>query len=424
MGWTMALLPFTLLLLGCPVFLVLLASSIVALIVHTNVPITLVHQAMFGSVDKFTLMAVPFFIFAGELMGRGGMSRRIVAWVLAAIGRIPGSMALTTVGACTVFGAMSGSPPATVVAVGRLVYPTLRAKGYDERFAAGLITSTGAIALIIPPSTTMILYGVSAEQSIVSLFAAGVAPGLLIAVLLALYVFVHARRHSIQEVTAFDWTTFLRASREAVWALGAPALILGGIYSGVFTPTEAAAAAGVYAIAVTRFAYREMSWREIWDVVVSSVFLSSQILLIVAAAGLYSWLLTISGIPQGMVGFIQGLDISPWMVLAVINIFLLIVGCIIDPASAVLVLTPLLVPVVKVLGIDLVHFGIIVTVNLSIGMFTPPFGLNIFAAQAMLGVPLTRIYRGVVPFILINLVGLAIVTYVPGLSLYLTHYLR
>ncbi len=422
MGWVMAVVPLGLLVLGFPIFLILLITAVILLLAFMDVPLVQMHITMFGSVDKFALMAVPFFLFAGELMGRGGISRRIVAWVLAIVGGVRGSLGLTTVGTCTIFGAISGSSPATVAAIGQLLYRPLRRAGYDERFATGVLTSSGAIAIVIPPSIAMILYGTAAEENVALLFIAGVVPGLLIALLMGIYIYLHAFRHGIREAQGFDWGRFVGATREGILALGMPVIILGGIYAGVFSPTEAAGIACVYAIIVTRFIYRDISWRGLWEVAVSSMYLTAQVLIIVAAAGVFSWLLTVSGIPQSMVAAIDALRLEPWMILLVINVLLLIVGCLLDPASAILVLTPLLLPIVQAIGVDPIHFGIIMTVNLSIGMFTPPFGLNIFVAQALFKVPLANIYPGLVPFIAINIVALGLVTYIPSLSLYLTRF--
>ena len=419
----MAVVPVALLLLGFPIFVILLATSAIVLLLFAPVPATAVHINMFGSVDKFALMAVPFFIFAGDLMGRGGISRRIVAWVLAAIGGVRGSLALTAVGTSTVFGAISGSSPATVAAVGRLLYRPLRDAGYDEKFAAGLLTSSGSIAIVIPPSIGMILYGVSAQESVVLLFVAGIVPGLIMALLMAAYIYAFAVSRRIREASGFSFREFLTASREGVWALGMPVIILGGIYAGVFSPTEAAGIACVYAIVVTRFVYGDIDWKGIWEVAVNSMYLTAQVLIIVAAAGVFSHLLTISGAPQGMVGMIRDMELPPWVALLAINVFLLFVGCLLDPASAILVLTPLLAPIAVAIGVDLVHFGIIMTVNLAVGMFTPPFGLNIFVTQALFKTPLTRLYPGLAPFIVINVLALLIITYVPELSLFLTRYL-
>ena len=422
MIWIMAVMPVVLLVLGFPIFLILLATSAVLVLFVMGVPATQLHITMFGSVDKFALIAVPFFLFAGELMGRGGMSKRIVDCVLAAAGRVRGSLGITTVGACTIFGALSGSAPATVAALGRLLYAPLRKAGYRERFSNGLLTSSGGIAVVIPPSIAMILYGAAAEQSVALLFVAGIIPGLLIAALLGVYVYVYAARRGIREGQAFDAAIFFRAIRSGIWALGMPVIVLGGIYAGVVSPTESAGIACVYAIVVTRYVYRDIDWRGIWNVAVDSMYLTAQVLIIVAAAGVFSWLLTVSGLPQGLVAWIGGLQLAPWMVLLAVNLLLLLVGCFLDPNSAILVLTPLLLPVMLAIGVDPIHFGIIMTVNLAIGMFTPPFGLNIFVAQAMFKTPIKEIYSGLLPFIALNLVALGLVTYLPGLSLWLTRY--
>ena len=420
MIWVMALLPVTLLVLGFPIFLVLLTTAVVAILGFADMPLATVPQLMYGSLDKFVLIAVPFFIFAGELMGRGGISKRIVDWVLSIFGAFRGSLALTTVGTCEFFGSMSGSGVATLAAVGRLLYPALRERGYDERFAVGLVTSSGAIAVVIPPSLGMILYGATAEQSVSRLFIAGILPGLLIGGLVAIYIMIYARAKGIREGGRFEWNTFAQATLGAAWALGTPLIILGGIYVGVFSPTEAAGVAGLYAIIVTRYVYREISWLGVWQSAVHAVYLTAQIMLIVGAAGVFSWLLTVSGLSQTLVGFFRGLDAEPWVVLAIINLFLLVVGCLIDPSSAILMFTPLLVPIASAAGVDLVHFGIIMTVNLSIGLFTPPFGLNIFVSQALFRVPLSAIYPGLVPFIVVQVIALIVITYVPELSLYMT----
>ena len=423
MEWIMVLLPVALLLLGMPIFIILLATSAVVLLLFMNVPLTQVHQVIFGSIDKFALLAVPFFLFAGELMGRGGISARIINWVMSMLGWMRGSLPLTAVGTCTIFGAISGSSPATVAAVGRLLYPALREKGYDERFSTGLLTSSGAIAVVIPPSITMILYGAAAEQSVALLFVAGILPGLLMALLMAAYIYFFAASRGIREGAPFKFAEFVRATKNGAWSLGTPLIILGGIYAGIFSPTEAAGIACVYAILVTRFIHRDVSWRGLWEVSVYSMYLTAQVLIIVAAAGVFSWLLTVSGIPQAATTAIQAMQVGPWAFLLVTNILLLIVGCLLDPGSAILVLTPLLAPIAKAVGVDLIHFGVIMTANHAIDMFTPPFGLNIFVAQALFRTPLSVIYPGLLPFILINIIALAFITYVPELSLFLTRYM-
>ena len=269
----------------------------------------------------------------------------------------------------------------------------------------------------------MILYGASAEQSVALLFVAGVIPGIVMAALMALYIYAYALKTGIREAAGFSLAQFFKASKEGVGALGTPFIILGGIYAGIFSPTESAGIACVYAIIVTRFIYGDITWKGIWEVSVDSMYLTAQVLIIVAAAGVFSQLLTISGIPQDAVASIQEMNLEPWMVLMVINVFLLFVGCLLDPGSAILVLTPLLAPIAMAIGVDLIHFGIIMTVNLAIGMFTPPFGLNIFVTQALFKAPLTSIYPGLIPFIIVNLLALMLITYIPELSMFLTRYI-
>lgn len=422
MVWVMVALPVVLLVLGFPIFLVLLATSAAVLVFFVDVPATVIHQVMFGSIDKFALLAVPFFIFAGDLMSKGGVSTRLINWVTSIVGGVRGSLPLTVVGTATVFGAISGSTAATVAAVGSLTYEPLKQKGYDEKFASGLLTSAGAIANIIPPSIAMILYGYAAETSVVHLFAAGIVPGFLLAGFFAAYILFHARRRRIRESEGASWAGFVAATRDSIWALGAPVIILGGIYSGVFSPTESAGVACVYAIVVTMFIHREVRLRALFDVAADSVFLTAQIFVIVAVAGVYSWLLTITGAAEVAVEFIAALDMPSWAVLLAINVFLLLVGTVLDTASAILVLTPLLAKIALALGVDPVHFGIIVVMNLSIGTFTPPFGLNIFVGQAVFRVPLSSLYPGLMPFIALAIAALMVVTYIPQLSLWILRF--
>jgi C4-dicarboxylate transporter, DctM subunit len=423
MLWLMGLMPLALLALGFPFFLVLLATVTVAIVAYTSVPPTAVLQIMFGSVGNFALLAVPFFIFAGELMGRGGMARRLVAVVIALFGGIRGAVPITTVGAAALYGSISGSTAATVAALGPLFYPQLRKTGYDEKFSTGVITCAGYLDNIIPPSIAMILYCAAAEQSVIKLFAAGVIPGLVLAAIMALYIYAYARLKRLDAGAQFRWLVFIAALKQGAWALMMPVIVFGGLYGGIFSPTEAAGVACVYAIFVTMVVHREIGWREFWGVSVMSMYLTAQIFLIVAVAGVFSWLITTSGAARVAVDTIAQLQMPPWMVLLIINVFLLVVGCFIDTASSILVLTPLLLPIAQAIGVDPIHFGIIVVTNLSIGTFTPPFGINIFVAQSIFKVPLRSIYLGLVPFIAVAIVGLMIVTYVPELSLWLVRFI-
>ncbi len=417
MSFALGILPVVLLLLGMPIFVVLLAGVSVALVFYMNIPYAALHQTMFGAIDAFALLAVPFFLYAGEVMGRGTVAQRIVDVVQAGLGRVPGSLAITSVGTSAIFGAISGASSATVATIGRIMVPAMRARKYPETFSAGLITSVGAIDIIIPPSIPMILYGATAQESVPKLYAAGLGPGLLIALMLATYVYVYARRRGIDIGASFDPSRLLRALARGTWALGAPFIILGGVYGGVFSPTEAASVACLYAVIVTRIVYRDISWREILECAARTVRLTAQVFVIVACASVFSWLLTVNQVPAAIVQWLQEMNLGPVAILAAINVLLLIVGCFVDPLSAIIMLTPLLVPIIKAAGIDTVHFGIIVTVNLAIGLFTPPFGINIFVAQAVLKFPAETIVRGLWPFFILYFVALMIITYVPSIAL-------
>ncbi len=419
MIFAVVILPIVLLMMGLPIFTVLMASAAVTLIWVMDLPIGLIETTLFGSIDNYNLIAVPFFILAGAVMTEGGISGRLVDWVLSLLGGVRGSLGLTTVGACTAFGAISGSSPATVAAIGGMLYPSLREKGYPESVASGLLTASGAIAGIIPPSIAMILYGVAAEELVRFLFIGGILPGLLTALLMGLYIYFTARRLGIREGGIWSLARIRTATVRSSWALGTPLIILGGIYLGVFSPTEAAGVACLYAMVVTVLIHRDLSLAGLWKVTKQSVYLTAQVLIIVGAATLMARLLTIAEVPQTVVAWIEALKLSPWMVMLILNVLLLGVGCVLDPASAILVLAPILKPVIVAAGIDPIHFGIVMTVNLSIGMFTPPFGLNIFVTQAMFKVPLQVLYRGLVPLIGVNLVALAIISYWPWLTLVL-----
>jgi C4-dicarboxylate transporter, DctM subunit len=332
---------------------------------------------------------------------------------------VRGSMAVTTVAASELFGAMSHTAVGTVVAMGRMIYPSLLEGGYNERFAVGLIASSGAIAVVIPPSIAMILYAISAEQSAVMLFTAGILPSLLIGVIDAAYVMVYAKIKNVPLGSGARWATIWKTTKDASWSIGSLVVIFGGIYGGVFTPTEAAGVAVVYSLVITLFIHREVDLAGLWRILMSSAFLISQILLIVTSAGIYSWLLTTSGIPQQIVTSIEGMHLARWELLLILNVGLLLAGSFLEPPAAILILTPLLLPIVKAAGVNPIHFGIIVAVNLSLGMYTPPFGLNLFSSQAIFNAPLSRIYLGVLPFLIVNFIGLMIITYIPAISMVL-----
>lgn len=418
---TLAILPVVLLLIGAPVFVVFLAGAVATLVFVLPIPPLVLQQVMFGSLSSYALLAVPFFILAGELIQRSGIAERLIDWVQSLIGHVPGSLGLTVLGTGTVLGAVSGSSPATVAAVGRSLYGSLVGAGYSRRDASGLIASSASIAIVIPPSIAMILYGAAAEESVQKLFIAGILPGLFIAAAMAVAVVGGAMWRGKGSTTRrFSFAAAITATVRAAGALMMPVLVLGGVFLGWFSPTEAGGFACAYALVVGVLFYRTLGWAQILEAAVESAALTAQVLIIVAAAGLFSYILTTQQVPQLITQWVADLGLTQLGFLLAVNILLLIVGCLLDPTSAILVLTPLLMPIVHALGIDPIHFGVIMTVNLSIGMFTPPFGLNVFVAQSMFKLPLQEIYAGVLPYAVVQIIALAVITYWPALSLVLT----
>jgi len=417
MSIALGVLPIVLLFLGFPIFLVLLTSVTVALVFLMHMPLAVLHQNLFGSINAYALLSIPYFIYAGELMGRGSVAKRLVDFVQAGVGSVRGSLGVTTVGTATIFGAISGVSAAAVATIGKVMYPSMVRAGYPASFSAGLITAIGAIDIIIPPSIPMIVYGAAAQESVPRLYAAGIVPGLLLALVIGGYVILRAWWGGFGKGEPFDGARFVASTLRGLWALGAPAIILGGIYGGVFSPTEAAAVACVYAGFVTRFVFRELTFNDILEAAVATVRFTAQILIIVACAGVFAWILTVNQVPANLVAAITHFEVSPWQFLLVVNILLLLTGCFLDPLSCILLLTPLLIPIAKSLGIDTVHFGIVFMVNLAIGLFHPPFGINIFVAQSVLGIDLKQIYKGIVPFVILYLLVLIAITYIPQISL-------
>lgn len=416
MTWAMTLLPGLLLLLGFPIYITLLATCAVVIVFFYSIPATALPQIMFGSLDNSVLLAVPFFIFAGEIMGTGGISRRLVDWSKSLFGGSRASLPITTIATCVVFGAISGSSAATVASVGGITYRPMIDAGYDRRFATGLLTASGLIDNMIPPSIAMILFAAIAEQSVVKIFTAGIVPGILFAMAFAAYVWLKSHRSSVDTPERFCARRLARQTTSAFWALGLPVLILGGIYSGAITATEAGGVSCVYAILVSAMIYREIRWQDLGTIAQRATYITSQVMIVLAAAGVYSWLLTTSGAGPTITAIFKQWDLSPWLLLLMINVALLLVGIFLDPPPAILLLTPVLMPIVTDAGIDPIHFGIIMTANLSIGCFSPPFGVNIFVAQAVFKEPVGTIYHGVLPFLWLSIAVLMLITYIPFLS--------
>lgn len=410
---------FLLLFLSAPIYIALTASSLITMFVFGDYSLSAVMQRIFGGMDKFALMSLPFYVMAADIMTVGGMSRRIVDFVNVLMGNFRGSLAIVTQGACMFFGALSGSSPATVVAIGSMMYPRMTEdEGYSKNFATGLITSSGAVALLIPPSITFIVYGATTGVSVSALFAGGLGAGLVFGGLIMLYSYYYALNNNIVIKEKPSSKELLIAAKGASWALGVPIIIVGGISAGVFTPTEAAGFSVVYALIVCMFVYKELTLISLYSALMSSAVTIGQLMILLGTAGLFGWVLTVSFFPQILTETIVSTITSKYTMLFIVNIVFLIAGMFIDAGAAVMILAPLVyLPMLK-LGVDPVHLGVVMVTNLSIGMFTPPFGLNLFVARSVTGLPLGKIYRSVLPFICVSLVSLAIITYVPWISMF------
>ena len=409
-----------LLVCGFEMFLVLgVPALMVKEFFYGRLPDPVIVQKMLGGINHTTLLAIPFFILAAELMGDGQIARRLTGFVKALVGGTRGGMGYTVIGGSLAFGSVSGSAPATVAAMGRLVYPELNAAGFPDRFSLALIVSSAETALLIPPSITFIIYGWMTGTSVAKLFVGGLAVGLVLGLAFAVLVAIEARRSGIARGPAMSWRERLQALRRAGWALGMPVIILGGIYGGVFTPTEAAVVSCVYAIFVESVVFRNLSPRKLFAITERAAISTAIIFILLALGGLLSYFITLARVPTEIIGFLNAIEAGPVLFLLVVNVCFLIAGMFIDPNSALLILVPTLYPVATSLGIDPVHFGMIVTLNISIGMITPPFGLDLFVASSTLSKPIMTIVSGVWPFILANIVVLLVITYIPGISTFL-----
>lgn len=414
---------FVLLFMGAPIFVALCLPTAASLLLFTNNDLTVVAMKMFGGIDKFSLLSVPFFILAANIMKNGGIGRRIVEWAAAMVGDTTGGLAFTTEVASMFFGAVSGSSPSTVVAIGGLLYPGLREKKYPKGFSLGLIASSGSVALLIPPSITAIMYCTMTNASVGELFMAGLTAGIVYGICFLIYIYIFARRHHIPKEAKASWAEKGRATINALWALGVPIIIIGGIYSGLCTPTEASGLSCVYALLVSVFIYKEMDMKLFRETLVASIRTTAQTMILMAAASAFAWLLTVGGLPQAFSSWMATLNIGKTSFLLILCVYMLIAGMFIDGVSAFMIILPIVLSTVTALNIDLIHLGVIMVTTVCIGMFTPPFGLNLFVAQPIANAKMGEIYRGVLPFCLISIVALAIIVMVPEISLFLPNIL-
>ena len=408
---------------GFEMFLVLGVAGLGAkLAFFPSIVDTALVQKMVGAVNHSTLLAIPFFILAAELMGDGQIARRLTGAMRAFLGHLPGGMGYTAIGGAMAFGSVSGSAPATVAAMGNLVYPEMRKEGFSERFSLGLVAASAETALLIPPSITVIIYAWMTGTSVMDLFIAGLAIGVILGLGFAAYTWWVARGFNAQPRAG--WGARWQAVRGASWALGMPVIIMGGIYSGYLTPTDAAAVSVVYAIFVEMVIYRSMDITRLISVTQRAAVSTAIIFILLAIGGILAYVITLARLPDLLLALLNDIGANWVVFLMMLNVVFLIAGMFIDPNSALIILVPPLFPVAVELGIDPIHFGMIVTLNITIGMITPPFGLDLFVASSTLRKPVLTIVQGVWPFVGVNIVVLLLVSYIPSLSTFLPMLLK
>ena len=413
-----------LLLIGVPVAFAIAAAALLVLL-KGDVKLLILVQRMFASTDSFSLIAVPFFIFAGDLLAKGKVSKVLVEFAESLLGMLKGGLSIVSVLAGMFFAAISGSGPATVSAIGSFMIPSMKERKYDAGFAAAITAAAGTIGVIIPPSIPFVIYCIVAQCSIGDMFIAGIVPGVMIGVALMLVCYCTAKkRHYVSVTERPKFSTVWKAFREAFWALLVPVIILGGIYGGIFTPTEAAVVAVVYSVLIGKFVYKELDGKTLYECLRTTGLINGATEFMIGLSMAFASYLAMAQIPAHIASWMTSLAHSPFILLMVINVFLLVIGCFVDNIAAVIILTPILLPVVKTIGIDPIHFGLIITVNLACGFISPPYGINLFVASAISGESIESISKSILPSFLAMVVCLLLFTYFPVFSLGLLQWLR
>ena len=408
-----------LMLTGIPVSIALGLTVLTFLFTLTTVPIEAVSMKLFTGIESFEIMAIPFFILAGNFLTHGGVARRMINFATSMVGHWHGGLGLAAVLACALFAAVSGSSPASVVAIGSVVIPAMVAQGFPKRFGAGVVTTAGALGILIPPSIAMVLFSVSTNTSVGKLFIAGIIPGVMLATMLGMTTWYRARRGGYPRMPRAPWVDKFKAGRESFWGLMLIIIVIGGIYTGIFTPTEAAAMSAVYAFFIAVFVYKDLKLSDVPRVLLTSANMSAMLLYIITNAVLFSFLMTSEQIPQAMADWMVGQGLGPISFLLLCNVMLLAAGNVMEPSSIILIMAPILFPVAIKLGIDPIHFGIMMTVNMEVGLCHPPVGLNLYVASGIAKMGITELTMAVWPWLVTMLVFLAIITYVPAISLFL-----
>ena len=414
---------FVLLIIGVPISFSLSISAFLSVMMTGTIPVMTLVQKTFRAIDSFTLLAIPFFVFAGNVMARGGVSKKLTDIAATIVGRMPGGLAHVTTLSSTFFGAISGSAPATTSAVGAVMIPQMEEHGYDKSFTAAVAASSGTIGLIIPPSNNMVLYGTLAGASVGKMFLGGIVPGLIMSAVIMVISFVISKKRGYRGESVFSGAAVKKAFGEGIWALLMPLIILGGIYSGIFTPTEAAAVAVVYGLVVSIFVYKNLGWKGFKETIFASASSTASIMFLVANAHIFSYLLSSEQIPQTFAAFMVGVSNNPIVIKLIIVLALMVIGCFLDNAVAIILLTPIFYPVMASMGVDLCYFGVLMVFVLAIGQITPPVGLCLFVACDIGKVTIEGISKEIMPYIA-GLVGVALllvlceplVTFLPNLS--------
>ncbi|WP_079477586.1 TRAP transporter large permease [Halobacillus salinus] len=409
-----------LLLLSVPIGIALGLATMVTIFYSGTIPVEFLMKELVTSVDSFPLMAVPFFILAGEIMGKGGISERLFNFANALVGNKTGGFAMATIVTCMFFAAISGSGPATVAAIGGIMIPAMVRQGYDKKFATATVAAAGSIGVIIPPSIPMVIYGVVGSASIGDMFIAGIIPGLIVGAALMIWAYLYSRKNNYKG--SGEKSTLADVGKtfwEAKWALVIPVIILGGIYGGIFTPTEAAVIAVVYGLIAGLLLYRELKVKDLPKVLADSALTTATVLIIVGSATAFGRLLTIEQIPAQVANFLLSISDNQIVIILLITLLLLVVGCFMDTLAAIIILTPILLPIATNIGYDPIHFGIIMVVNLAIGFITPPLGVNLFVGSGISGLSIEKLSKAIIPYFLAMIFALLMITFIPELSLWL-----
>jgi len=410
---------FLLLVLGAPIAIALGASTFISLVTFTSISPIEISSMMFEKVEHYSLMAIPMFILAGNLLSKGSSATRIIDFAKSVVGHLPGGLPISAIFASIIFAAVSGSSPATVVAIGSIMFGAIVDAGYPKKYAVGTIATAGSLGILIPPSIVLIVFGVTAEVSIGKLFMAGVVPGIMLGIMLMVITYIGARRLGFEKTKPQPFKVRLEKMKDAAWGLMTIVIVIGGIYGGIFTPTEAAAVAAVWAFIISVFVYRDIKIKEFFDVALNSAKTTAMIMFIIANAMLFAHFLTMENVPQMITQTLVDANVTMIMFLIFVNILLIIAGAFMEPSAIIMIMVPLLLPVAVALGVNPIHFGIMITINMELGMVSPPVGLNLFVTSSLTGMSMKDVMVATIPWTATIFVGLMLVTYIPQISLWL-----